>query len=127
MRIAIIGSRDYPHLRDVSAFVAGLAPGTTVVSGGAPGVDRMAVAAARYRGLGVEEYRPDYARLGRRAPLVRNATIVERVERLVAFWDLRSNGIAYTLLLARAKGIPITVFGAKAEAVEEAEWKEALG
>jgi hypothetical protein len=56
--VAIVGSRDYPDESEVFAYVLGLAPDDTVVSGGALGVDMTAEGAARARGLTVISYRP---------------------------------------------------------------------
>lgn len=52
-RVAIVGSRDYPALGEVTAYVESLPAGTVVVSGGTRGVDQTAEKAARARGLTV--------------------------------------------------------------------------
>lgn len=49
--IAIVGSRHYPRPDLVDAFVADLAADSTVISGGAPGVDSVAEEVARAHGL----------------------------------------------------------------------------
>jgi predicted Rossmann fold nucleotide-binding protein DprA/Smf involved in DNA uptake len=108
-RIAIIGSRDYPDLERVRAYVRSLPSGVIVVSGGARGVDSAAESEARRRGLEVVSIRPDYAQHGRRAPLVRNAEIVAQSDRVVAFWDEGSSGTAYTIRLARQAGKPVEI------------------
>ena len=53
MRVAIIGSRNYPDLLEVCRYVRLLPAGTVVVSGGAIGVDQAAANAARGFGLEV--------------------------------------------------------------------------
>ena len=61
MRVAIVGSRNYPNLWEVEEFVEKLArkyPTATVISGGAVGVDNEAELAARARMLHVRSYRP---------------------------------------------------------------------
>lgn len=60
MRVAIVGSRDWPEPERVRAFVAELAkryPNATVISGGARGVDQEAEQAARLCALEVVSYR----------------------------------------------------------------------
>jgi len=60
MVVGIVGSRDYPNLTEVAAFVRRLArkyPDAVVVSGGAPGVDQEAETRARAFGLDVVSYR----------------------------------------------------------------------
>lgn len=109
-RVAIVGSRDYPNLSKVAEYVAGLPKDTVIVSGGARGVDQAAVREARRLGMTVEEYLPDYTRFpGNVAPLVRNKVIVEKSDRVVAFWDGKSTGTMHTVNLARACGKPSLV------------------
>lgn len=60
MKVAIVGSRDWPELDRVGEFVEKLAekyPTAVVVSGGARGVDRTAEAVALKCGLRVVSYR----------------------------------------------------------------------
>jgi predicted Rossmann fold nucleotide-binding protein DprA/Smf involved in DNA uptake len=127
VRLAIVGSRPEYEEEDglptarytaatlarrarVQALVEGLPPGTVVVSGGADGVDTWAEADARRRGLQVEVHRPDYRMYGRRAPLKRNDLIVARSDGVVAFWDGKSKGTAYTIEAARRLGLAVRVF-----------------
>jgi hypothetical protein len=64
-----------------------------VLSGGARGVDRCAVEAARARGLRFLEYKADWNRDGRYpAGRIRNQRVAEDCDRMVAFWDGRSTG-----------------------------------
>lgn len=100
MRLAIVGSRSFSELQMVVEFVDGLDASTEIVSGGARGVDRTAALAASSRGLQVTEIRPDW-RLGKRAALIRNEQIVAYCDGLVAFWDGRSRGTAFTISLAK--------------------------
>lgn len=106
-RVAIVGSRDYPRLAAVREYVRGLPPGTIVVSGGARGVDQAAEAEARACGLLVVTHLPDYARFGRRAPLVRNEAIVRSCDRLVAFIWRESSGTSHAIRCALASGKPV--------------------
>jgi hypothetical protein len=108
--VAIIGSRDYPDLEAVRAYVRSLPADAVIVSGGARGVDSVAEDEARKRGLQTIIYPPDYAKHGQHAPLVRDAEIVAACERLVAFWDGRSSGTSYKLGLARDAGKAVKLF-----------------
>lgn len=107
--VAVVGSRDYPDLEGVRAFVRSLPAGTTLVSGGARGVDSAAAEAARERGIPVVVYAADWARLGRAAGPVRNRSIAEHCDRLVAFWDGESPGTADVVAQARALGREVEV------------------
>ena len=109
-RVAVVGSRNYPNLDKVRAFVAlTLTPDTIVISGGARGVDSVAAEAARARGLVVEEYLAEWRKYGKSAGFLRNTTIVDKADRVVAFWDAKSRGTLDTINKAKAKGIPVEI------------------
>lgn len=112
-RVAVIGSREYRDLYTVGWFVRGLPAGSVVISGGARGVDRAAAEAAKQAGHALVEHLPDYGTHGKRAPLVRNALIVEDCDRLVAFWDGASTGTMHTVGLARKAGKPVEIIEVK--------------
>lgn len=112
-RVAIVGSRGYSDLHEVWDFVRSLPPGTVVVSGGAKGVDAEAEEAAGECGLEVLSLRPDYAALGKRAPLERNVSIAKACDRMVAFHDGNSRGTAHAIECAKAEGKPVEVRKAK--------------
>lgn len=109
MRIAIIGSRWYPDLKEVWDLFAELPLDTTVISGGAVGVDETAARCAFAYGMKLKQFLPDYNTHGRRAPLERNQLIVDACDRLVAFWDGKSTGTMHTVGLARRAGKPVDV------------------
>lgn len=104
MKVAIVGSRDYPARRDVEAYVAALPANTVVVSGGARGVDTWAADAAIQRELTVVIIRADWERHGKAAGYLRNALVVEEADQVVAFWDGTSRGTKHTIELARESG-----------------------
>ena len=109
MRVAVVGSRTLtvPNLGDYLPENV-----SEIVSGGARGVDQCARAYALSHGISLTEYLPDYARHGRREPLMRNDLIVARAELVLAFWDGRSRGTVYTIRRCRAMGVPYRVFRA---------------
>lgn len=109
MRVAIVGSRGFSNLAAVRLEVAALDRGTIVVSGGAEGVDQVAAACARQRGLIVEELFADWDRFGKSAGPIRNAALVDRADRVIAFWDGRSRGTLDTIRKAGAAGKPIEI------------------
>lgn len=110
MRVAIVGSRNYPDLDAVRAYVRGLPADTVIVTGGAIGVDITAEAEARACGLPVPEiHLPDYALHGRPAPLFRNYEIARSCDRLVAFHDGKSTGTLHAIACARKFGKPVEI------------------
>jgi len=105
MRLAIIGSRAYPRLDMVQAYVESLAPSIIVISGGALGVDTVAAQAARARGMQVVEHLPDYKTHGsKRAPHARNRVIASECDCMTAFWDGASPGTEAVIAMTRKLG-----------------------
>lgn len=112
VRVAIVGSRNYPQMDKVWTLIERLAkkdPAVIIVSGGARGVDTVAAAAARIAGLAVEELLPDWTRYGNEAGFERNTRIVAVADRVIAFWDGASGGTRDTLEKARLLGKPVLV------------------
>ncbi len=110
MRLAIIGSRDCPHI-DITPFLPFIP--SAVVSGGARGVDTYAREYAVNNNIPLVEYLPKYEEYGRKAPILRNIQIVENCDFLLAFWDGKSKGTKFTIDFARKKGIPFKVVNFK--------------
>ena len=129
MKIAVIGSRNFPDSRkvDVARFVGSLPSDTIIVSGGAKGVDQLAENAAPGRvfsfrtfgndsdGYGVEFW--DY---GGRSPntrrfdqifadkksalIYRDWLIAHECDELAAFWNGYSRGTQLTATFAKDLG-----------------------
>lgn len=108
--VAIVGSKDFADAKLVRDYVAMLAPGTTVVSGGARGVDSYAEEAARKAGLATLIFHADWENLGRSAGPVRNEKIIARASRVVAFWSGESRGTLNSLVLAHELDLPVEIF-----------------
>lgn len=109
LRVCISGSRSFRALERVRAFIETLPPGTTVIHGGARGVDTTAGRAARACGLAVEVVQPDWARYGRAAGPLRNRAMVEGCDYLVAFWDGSSRGTKSAIDAAKHLGKDLDV------------------
>lgn len=110
MKVAIIGSRDFPRLEWVRAYVARkLSPGDIVVSGAARGVDEVAARAARDNGYEVIELPANWAE-GKAAGKARNWAVVMQADRVVAFWDKQSPGTAHAVTAAVSLGKPVEVY-----------------
>lgn len=108
-RVLICGSREYANLDEVKSFVAKLPPGTTVISGGARGVDRTAAEAARAYGLHVIVMHADWQRYGAKAGPIRNRQMLDACDRVVAFWDGKSPGTRDTIVEAERRRTPTLI------------------
>ena len=114
MRVAIVGSRniEYDNLQKKAyALLCQNIPSgaTEIVSGGAVGIDTLAELYAKQNGLPMKVFKPDYAKYGKRAPLVRNDEIIHYAQYVLAIWDGSSRGTAYTVAACIKDGIPVKV------------------
>ena len=124
MRVAIVGSRNiaFDQMKEKAyALLCRYIPAnvTEIVSGGAIGIDSLAEIYARQNGLPIKIFKPDYARYGKRAPLVRNDEIVGYAQYVLAIWDGSSHGTAYTVATCIQKGIPVKVITMDDEEIED--------
>lgn len=101
MNIGIVGSRACPPI-DIGLYLNERPD--CIVSGGANGADASARLYALENNIPIVEYLPDYCKYGRKAPLMRNILIVERSDRLLAFWDGVSKGTKFTIEYAKRRG-----------------------
>ena len=108
MNVALVGSRNYKNLDRISDVLATLEPGTTVISGGARGVDTEAIARAYRLGFRTIEIRAQWVRddgtADSQAGKRRNSQLVEMADEVYAFWDGKSGGTWDTILKARNAG-----------------------
>ena len=81
-----------------------------ILSGRAPGADRLGERYANAVGLELEEYPADWNRLKKRAGMVRNAEMVKHADGLIALWDGKSPGTRHVIACAHARGIPTYVY-----------------
>ena len=113
MKVAVVGSRVVHE--EVYALLEKYIPANAseIVSGGAAGVDKLAGEYARRNELKLTEFLPDYDDENlvdkKRAPLIRNQKIVEHADFVIAFWDGKSRGTAFTLDYAFKQGKPAKV------------------
>lgn len=106
MKLAIIGSRNIQDF-DLSNVVPGNV--STIISGGASGVDSLARTFANKRCLELIEFLPEYNKYGRSAPILRNKLIVNAADSILAIWDGKSKGTAFTIEYARKLNKPVTI------------------
>ncbi len=107
MKVAVVGSRKLLVSEELLAEHIGDAE--EIVSGGARGVDECAASYAQKHGIRLTEIKPQYARYGRAAPLVRNKEIVDHADRILVFWDGHSRGSLSVIRYAEKIGKACTV------------------
>ena len=118
MKLAIVGSRTLNQKQVLQVIEQVIQKSkstiTTVVTGGANGVDSIAEYYARANKLNVEVYYPLYKKYGKRAPLIRNNEIVKNCDAVLAIWDGESKGTAYTINKAKRENKKVMVVSLKA-------------
>lgn len=111
MKIGVIGSRNLEY--DLETVLP--ANVKTIVSGGAKGIDTCAKNYANKNKLELIEFLPDYKQYGRKAPIIRNKTIIENSDMIIAIWDGQSKGTKYTIDLARKMNKEVQVIICQSE------------
>ncbi len=114
MRLAIVGSRDfyeYPILLNYlnTYFFNGYSQMfvfDTIVSGGAKGADSLAGRFAEDYEIEIQIFKPEWDKYGKGAGFLRNQTIVNNCDVVLAFWDGKSRGTADTIAKAKTAKKP---------------------
>ena len=104
MNISIIGSRsfnDYALLKETIDKEFENKEISLIVSGGAKGADSLGEKYAINNGIAVKIFLPDWKKYGRGAGFVRNKTIVENSDVVVAFWNGVSKGTKNSIDVAK--------------------------
>ena len=116
MNVGIVGSRRWKSKKAIESLVNTFPADTTVVSGGARGVDSWAAEFARKRGLKVVEFLPDLPSNGNprweytKAYHARNRQIAEHSHVVYAFVALdRKGGTENTIKYAKELGVPVNI------------------
>jgi hypothetical protein len=95
MKAIVAGSRtfhDYNRLNEVLSNCE--PPITEVVSGTAPGADRLGEVWANKNNIPITRFPANWGKFGKGAGLIRNEAMAKYAEVLYAFWDGESKGTA---------------------------------
>jgi hypothetical protein len=111
--IAIVGSRSITDkefvFSTIDHYLSNLNKDEIViVSGGAVGIDSLAMLYAAEHNIKTEIFKPDWEKYGKSAGFIRNQQIVDRADYLLAI-TTGSKGTADTIKKAEKKGILIKV------------------
>jgi NAD(P)-dependent dehydrogenase (short-subunit alcohol dehydrogenase family) len=111
--VGIVGSRRFPDLERVAAYVRSMPASASLVTGSASGVDAAAARAARERGLPVRVLGASFEEAtDQEAAASRNRRLVDACDLLVAFWDGSSPGTRHTVERALDAGKEVHVYTA---------------
>jgi len=116
MKVAVIGLRGFKDKDLLRSTLDGINGISQIVSGGAPGADRLGEEYADQRGIEKRIFSADLKNInhpqadvrvkyGRKydaaAGFRRNRTIIENADLVVAFWDQKSRGTQNSLEIAK--------------------------
>lgn len=110
--LAIVGSRtltDYEFVKDELNYFFTSWYVSDIITGGAVGADSWGELYARQSNIPVTIIRPDYTKYGKGAPFIRNTTIAEKCNLMVAFWDGQSRGTEDVIKKAVKLGKRVTI------------------
>ena len=80
-----------------------------IVSGTASGADLLGESYATSRSYRVERYPADWDTYGRRAGYLRNETMAQNADALVALWDGESRGTQHMINIAKEHHLPTRI------------------
>lgn len=88
-----------PHLSEI----------TSIIHGGARGVDRRAGLWANAMDIPVKAIPAEWEALGKKAGYARNKVMVDACEQAIVIWDGKSTGTKHTMDLMAASGKPFVI------------------
>ena len=110
MKVIIAGGRDYHNYETLlEAITEAQFDITTVVSGGAKGVDALGERYASEMNKELNVFNADWETHGRAAGPIRNRKMAENAEALIAIWDGQSRGTKNMIETATKKGLRVHV------------------
>lgn len=110
MRTIIAGSRtinDYSIIEEAveeSEFDISF-----IISGGCKGVDSLAESYAKQNKIPLIIYKPEWAKFGKAAGPIRNKTMAQNADALIAVWDGESRGTFNMIKLAEKYNLEVFV------------------
>jgi len=108
MKIAVVGSRNF-HDYELLKKTLTEYEITSIVSGGANGADSLGERYADEHNIPTMIFKPDWKRFGRGAGRIRNKTIVENADLVIAFWDGLSKGTQMSIEIAKKVNKPLRI------------------
>jgi len=107
MKLGVVGSRDfndYDLLKKYLDKIHSIEPIKCIVSGGAKGADSLSEKWAGDNNVSKIIFYPEWNKYGKRAGFLRNVTIVDTSDKVIAFWSGNSKGTKHSIDLCKKKG-----------------------
>lgn len=101
-KVAVGGSRNVDSIELVTEVLNQiLVEDDIILSGNAPGADRMAEEYARKRGMEYKIIPSEWDKHGIKATMMRNEVILKAADFVICFWDGQSEGTQHMLEIAK--------------------------
>jgi len=116
MKFAVVGSRTITDYKIVKNILDEHNI-STIISGGAKGIDQLAERYANEKNLEKIIYLAKWDEFGRGAGMVRNTEIIKDADEVVAIWDGTSKGTENSINLAKKLNKPLYLYTVKDEQI----------
>lgn len=114
MKIAIVGCQYYTNYiyfkQTLNKWINYNGNITTIISGGALGVDSLAEKYAKEYNINLIVHSADWTKYGKNAGLIRNTLIVNDCDKVIAFPSKTSKGTWNTINQAKNKNKDVIIF-----------------
>ena len=109
-KIIIAGGRDFNDLNlMIKVFEESVHELDTLICGMAKGADNMAYTLAEERDIDIMCFPANWKDHGKGAGFIRNNTMANVADKLIAFWDGKSKGTQHMIKTAQKQGLDIEV------------------
>jgi hypothetical protein len=113
LNLGIVGSRTFSDKDLIFAWLdrinKDLGPFDKVLTGDSQGADLIAESWAKKREIDVKICYADWTNLGDKASFLRNISVIDGSDFVIAFWDGDSNGTAHAIRITRMANKPLLV------------------
>lgn len=111
MRTIIAGSRGITDFKLVENIINNcIWEITTVISGGARGIDKLGELWAEKNNIPCEVFPADWDTFGKKAGYLRNIEMANTADALIVIWDGLSKGTKHMLTIAKKKKLKIYLY-----------------
>ncbi len=101
LTVCISGSRTYGSLYKIEQVLSTIPRSSTIIHGGAEGVDSYAGIMAERMGFDVRCFPANWKKMGKSAGVVRTKAMIASCDMLYVFWNGISRGAAHAISIAR--------------------------
>ena len=116
MKVIVAGSRTITEYKYIvraineACEIHNITGITEVVSGAAPGVDRLGAAFGKANNIPVKEFPAEWDKHGKKAGYLRNEEMAQYADVLVAVWDGMSRGTQHMINIMKKLNKPVYIY-----------------